>query len=84
MSWRQSKQDEIAYPLLEADRMYSDWIVKFRQKIASEEMSRMIDKGFHKNQLSTGYDTFLFEAQENYLESVLELVLQTSEWENFD
>ena len=47
--------------------------------MASEEMSQMIDKGFHKNQLSTGSDTLLFEAQENHLVSVLECVLQTSE-----
>ena len=42
-------------------------------------MSRMIDKGFHKNQLSTGSDTLLFEQQENHPVSVLERVLQTSE-----
>ena len=79
LSWRWSKQDETAYQLLEADRVYTDWIVKFRQKIASEELSRMIDLGFHKNQLSTGADELLFDAQENHLASVLERVLQTSE-----
>ena len=26
LSWRQSIQDETAYPLLEADQMYTDWI----------------------------------------------------------
>ena len=79
LSWRRSKQDETTYPLLETDRVYTDWIVKFRRKISSEEMSQMINKGFHKNQLSTGSDTLLFEAQENHLASVLEHVLQTSE-----
>ena len=57
--------------------MYTDWIVKFRQK--SEEMSRMIDKGFRKNQLSTGSDTLLFESQDNHLASLQKRVLQTSE-----
>ena len=79
MSWRQSKQDETAYPLLEADRMYTDLVVKFKCKIASEEMSRMIDKGLHKNQLDAGSDTELFKQQENHLASILERVLQTSE-----
>ena len=83
LSWRQSKQNETAFPLLETDQVYTDWIVKFRRKIASEEMSRKIDKGFHENQLSTDSDTLLFEAQENHLASVLEHVLQTSEGERF-
>ena len=39
----------------------------------------MIDKNFHTNQLSTGSNTLLFNAQENHLASVLECVLQTSE-----
>ena len=59
--------------------MYTDWIVKFKRKISSEEMSWMIDPSFHKNQLSTGSDTLLYKQQENYLASVLERVLQTSE-----
>ena len=79
LSWRRSKQDETAYPLLKAGRMYTNWIIKFKRKIASEKMSRMIDKGFHKNQLSAGSDTELFKQQENHLSSVLERVLQTSE-----
>ena len=79
LSWRRSKQDETAYPLLENDQMYTDWIVKIKRKLTSEEMSRMIDLNFHQNQLSTGSDTLLFEAQENHMASVLERVLQTSE-----
>ena len=46
LSWRRSKQDETSYPLLEADRIYTDWIVKFRRKAISKEMSRMIDPAF--------------------------------------
>ena len=42
-------------------------------------MSRMIDPNFHKNQLSTGSDTLLFNAKENYLASLLERVSQTNE-----
>ena len=49
LSWRWSKQDETVYPLLENDRMYTDWIVKFKRKITSKEMFRMIDPNFHKN-----------------------------------
>ena len=62
MSWRRrrSKQDETAYPLLEADQMYTDWILKFEHKIASEEMSQMIDQNFLKNQLGAGSNTELF------------------------
>ena len=59
--------------------MYTDWIVKIKRKFTSEEMSRMIDPNFHQNLLSTGSDTLLFQAQEKYLTSVLERVLQTSE-----
>ena len=59
--------------------MYIDWILKFERKIASEEMSRMIDKGSHKNQLDAGSDTKSFNQKENHLASILERVLQTSE-----
>ena len=79
LSWRRGKQDENAYLLLKADCMYTDWILKFERKIASGEMSRMIDPNFHKNQLGAGSDTELFNQQENHLASILERVLQTSE-----
>ena len=59
--------------------MYTNWIIKFKRKIASEEMSQMIDKGFHKNQLDAGSNTELFKQQENHLASILERVLRTSE-----
>ena len=79
LSWRRSKQDETSYPVLENDRLYTDLIVKTKCKFTSEEMYRMIDPNFHKNQINAGSDTLLFEAQENYMTSVLERVLQTSE-----
>ena len=44
-------------------------------------MSRMIDPNFHKNQLITGSDTLLFNAQVNHLASVLERVPQINEGE---
>ena len=59
--------------------MYTDWIVKFKYKITSEKMCRMIDPNFHKNQLSTGFNTLLPNVQENHLVSVLECVPQTNE-----
>ena len=49
LSWRRSRQDEIKYPFLENNRAYTDWLPKFRRKIASEEKSRMINPAFHKN-----------------------------------
>ena len=79
LSWRRCKQDENAYLLLEADYMYTDWILKFERKIASEEKSQMIDSNFHKNQLDAGSNTELFKQQENHTASILQRVLQTSE-----
>ena len=32
LSWRRSRQDESIYPILETDREFSDWSVKFEQK----------------------------------------------------
>ena len=76
---RQGKQDENYYPLLEADRMYTNWILKFKCKIHIEEMYQMIDPNFHINQLDTDSDTELLKQQNNHLASILERVLQTSE-----
>ena len=36
LSWRRSKQDENAYPVLETDQMFTAWILKFERKIHSE------------------------------------------------
>ena len=63
LSWRRSKQDENAYLVLETDRMFTDWILKFERKIHSKEMYRMIDPLFHLNQLDAGSDTELFNKQ---------------------
>ena len=52
LRWRQSKQNETKYPLLENDQMYTDWIVKIKRKFTSEEMSR---------DLSLSVGTTLFE-----------------------
>ena len=79
LSWRRSKQDENAYPVLETDQMFTDWIVKFERKIHSEEMYRMVDPFFHLNKLDPGSDTELFNKQKNHFASILERVLQTSE-----
>ena len=78
-SWRRSKQDESIYPVLETDRMFTDWSVKFERKIHNEEMYRMIDPAFHLNQLVLSSDTGLFNKQTNHFATILERVLQTSE-----
>ena len=75
LSWRRSKQDETTYPVLEANRMFTDWILKFERKIYSEEMYRMIDPNFHINQLDPGSNTELFKHQKNHLASILKRVL---------
>ena len=74
-----SKKDESIYPVLETDREFSDWSVKFERKVHSEEMFRMIDPSFHMNQLDTGSNTELFDKQKNHFSSILDRVLQTSE-----
>lgn len=38
LSWQRSIKDENIYPVLETDREFSDWSVKFERKIHSEEM----------------------------------------------
>ena len=79
LSWRRSKQDENSYPVLETNRMFTDWIVKFERKIHSGEMYRIIDPLFHISQLDAGSDAELFNKQKNHFASILERVLQTSE-----
>ena len=79
LSWRRSRKDEKDYPVLESDRIFYDWSVKFERKIRTEEMYRMIDPGFYIVSLHAGSDTDLFHRQKNHFSSVLDHVLQTSE-----
>ena len=79
MSWRQSKEDQTLYPILDNGREYTDWIIKTRRRFISDECDRMINLNFKDNQVNDGGDTLLFEAQKNHMASVLERMLQTSE-----
>ena len=79
LSWRRSRQDEKDYPVLNNDREFIEWKVKFERKIHSDEMYRMIDTGFHISSLHTGSDTELYEKQKNFFATILECVLQTKE-----
>ena len=79
MSWRQSKQDETLYPIVENDQEYITWIIKTKRRLTSDACARMIDLNFKDNQVNGGADTLLFEAQKNHMASVLERVLQTRE-----
>ena len=62
LSWRQSKQDKNLYPILENDRVYTEWIIKTKRWFVSEECDRMIDPNFQDNQVNGGAETLLFEA----------------------
>ena len=59
--------------------MFPEWSVKFKRKIHSEEMFRMIDPGFDMSSLDVDSDTDLFHRQKNHFVSVLERILQTNE-----
>ena len=79
LSWRQSKKDETSSIVLKNDQEYSNWIIKTERRFTSEECCRMIDPNFHQNQVNTGLDNLLFEAQVNHMTGVLECVHRTSE-----
>ena len=79
LSWRRSRKDIKEYPVLDSDRMFSKWSVKFEHKIHSEEMFQMVDPGFHTTSLDAGSNTELFHKQRNNFSSILDRVLQTSE-----
>ena len=79
LSWRRSTKNEKGYPVLNNDREYISWKVKFERKIHSDEIYQMIKPGFYISSLHTGFDTELYEKQKNFFPTVLECVLQTEE-----
>ena len=79
LSWRRSRKEEKDYPVLNNDREFIEWKVKFERKIHSDEMYRMIDPGFHIASLHTGSDKELHQKQKNFFTTILEYVRQTKE-----
>ena len=80
LSWRRSKKDEKGYPILNNDREFTEWRVKFVRKIHSDEMYQMIDiNNIHASSIHTDSDQELWDKQTNFFSTVLEYVLQTKE-----
>ena len=79
LSWRRSRKEEKDYPILNNDREFIEWRVKFVRKIHSDEMYRMIDTAVHISTINTGSDKQLWDKQTNFFSTVLECVLQTKE-----
>ena len=79
LSRRRGKQDPTLYPILENDQGYTDWIIKTRCQLTSDECERIIDHFFLDNQVHVGADSALFETQKKHIAIVLERVLQTNE-----
>ena len=61
LSWRRSRKDEKDYPVLNNNREFIEWDVKFERKIRSDKIYRMIDTGFHKTSLDAGLDMELYQ-----------------------
>ena len=79
LSWRRSRKDEKDYPVLNNNREFIEWDVKFERKIRSDKMYRMIDLTFYTTSLEAGSDTELYQRQKNFFTTILECVLQTRE-----
>ena len=47
LNWRKSHQDVTAYPVIDNDVQYPDWIMKIRCLFLSDECGRMINKSKH-------------------------------------
>ena len=71
LSWRRSTKNEKGYPVLNNDREYISWKIKFERKIHSNEMYQMINSNFHKSSLHKGSDTELHKKQINFFATVL-------------
>ena len=68
-----------AYPIIDNDVQYPDWIIQIRRVFISDECERMIDISKHFSGVNSGSDETLWNAQENHLASVLHQVLKTNE-----
>ena len=79
LNWRKSRQDVTAYPVIDNDVQYPDWIIKIRRVFLSDECERMLDESKHFTGVNSGSDETLWNAQENYLAKVLDHVLKTNE-----
>ena len=79
LNWRKSRQDVNAYPIIDNDVMYPDWIIQTRRVFISDKCARIIDLSVHFSSINSGSDEALWNAQENHLAKVLDRVLKTNE-----
>ena len=79
LNWRKSRQDVNAYPVIDNDVQYPDWIIKIRRVFLSDECERMIDETKHFSGVNSGSDETLWKSQKNHLSKVLDHVLKTNE-----
>ena len=79
LNWRKSRQDITAYPIIDNDVQYLDWIIQIRRVFISDECERMIDLNKHYSAINSGSDETLWDAQKNHLAKVLDRVLKTNE-----
>ena len=79
LNWKKSQQDVTAYPVIDNDVQYSDWVIKIKCVFVSDECERMIDKSKHFSGVNSGSDKISWNAKENYLAKVLDHTLETNE-----
>ena len=78
LNWRKSCQDVTAYPIIDNDVQYPNWIIQIGRVFISDECGRMIDQSKHLYGVNSGSDETLWNAQENHLVKVLDRGLKTN------
>ena len=80
VSWRKSKHDVTAYPIIDNDVQYPNWTIRIRRQFIADECARMVDLLVHfSSVIPGGFDVLLWNAQKNNLAGVLDRVLKTNE-----
>ena len=85
MGWQRCARKADRYPILEKDRDYNDWFIKVERQFEEDRCARMLDQNFSENDAKWGPDDkLLYKAQVNWMSTVLEKILQTSDGKRFN
>ena len=76
-NWKRGQQDIKDYPTLENDEYYIEWHKKVDRQSKLDGWYRLIDLAFDPLNIQPDTDQELFDLQEVFMSTVLQLMLQT-------
>ena len=78
-SWIKGTKSAKDYPVLEHDKYYTEWIVKFNRQIKLDMWERLVDPSFDTKTLRPGADKDLYTLQCVFMSTVLEKVFMNTQ-----